>query len=153
MLTPKLLFMKTIEERTENLIEVEKSKFLAIACPITAVEEFEEIIKNLRKEYKKARHVVYAYRIGDKSKSNDDGEPKGTAGRPLLELLHKKDLNYIALFVVRHFGGVKLGASRLLRTYVNAGNEALNKCRVIEICKGQLLTNEKICNFDNTYKI
>jgi len=124
--------MKTITSRTENLIEVEKSKFLAIACPINAVEEFEEILKFLKKEYKKAKHIVYAYRIADKSKSNDDGEPKGTAGRPLLELLHKRDLNYIALFVVRHFGGVKLGASRLLRTYVGAGNEALNKCEIIE---------------------
>lgn len=124
--------MKTITSKAENLIEVEKSKFLAIATPMNSTEDFEEMIKFLKKEYKKARHIVYAYRIGDKSKSNDDGEPKGTAGRPLLELLHKKDLNNIALFVIRHFGGVKLGASRLLRTYVNAGNEALNKCVVID---------------------
>ena len=124
--------MKTIASRSENLIEVEKSKFLGIATPINSVEEFDEQLKLLKKENKKARHIVYAYRIGKKSKSNDDGEPKGTAGRPLLELLHKKDLNYLALFVIRYFGGIKLGASRLLRTYVKAGNEALNKCEIIE---------------------
>ena len=124
--------MKTIANRSENLIEVEKSKFIGIATSINSVEEFDEQLKLLKKENKKARHIVYAYRIGEKSKSNDDGEPKGTAGRPLLELLHKKDLNYLALFVIRYFGGIKLGASRLLRTYVKAGNEALNKCEIIE---------------------
>ena len=124
--------MKTIANRSENLIEVEKSKFIGIATSINSVDEFDEQLKLLRKENKKARHIVYAYRIGEKSKSNDDGEPKGTAGRPLLELLHKKDLNYLALFVIRYFGGIKLGASRLLRTYVKAGNEALSKCEIIE---------------------
>ena len=124
--------MKIIKNKVENLIEVDKSKFIAIAAPINSIDEFDELLKFLKKDNKKARHVVYAYRIGENSKSNDDGEPKGTAGRPLLELLHKKDLNYLALFVIRYFGGIKLGAGRLLRTYVKAGNEALNKCEIIE---------------------
>ena len=91
------------------------------------------MLKSLQKEHKKARHIVYAYRIGTKSKSNDDGEPKGTAGRPLLELLHKKDLNNLVLFVVRYFGGTKLGAGRLLRTYVSAGVEVINTAELIEL--------------------
>lgn len=125
--------MQTIAKNYENKIEVEKSKFIGLLFPLANEDEFKEILKSLQKEHKKARHIVYAYRIGTKSKSCDDGEPKGTAGRPLLELLHKRDLNNLVLFVVRYFGGIKLGAGRLLRTYVNAGVETLNKAELIEM--------------------
>lgn len=125
--------METIKSSYEARIEVEKSKFIGLLFPLHDEEEFKQILKSLQKEHKKARHIVYAYRIGTKSKSNDDGEPKGTAGRPLLELLHKKDLNNLVLFVVRYFGGIKLGAGRLLRTYVSAGVEVINKAELIEL--------------------
>ena len=125
--------METIKSNYEARIEVEKSKFIGLLFPLHNEEEFKQILKSLQKEHKKARHIVYAYRIGTKSKSNDDGEPKGTAGRPLLELLHKKDLNNLVLFVVRYFGGIKLGAGRLLRTYVSAGVEVINKAELIEL--------------------
>ena len=125
--------METIKSNYEARIEVEKSKFIGLLFPLHNEEEFKQILKSLQKEHKKARHIVYAYRIGTKSKSNDDGEPKGTAGRPLLELLHKKDLNNLVLFVVRYFGGIKLGAGRLLRTYVSAGVEVINKVELIEL--------------------
>ena len=82
---------------------------------------FKKELAKIQKEHSKARHVVYAYRIDQKTKSCDDREPKGTAGRPLLELLLKKDLNKVALVVVRYFGGSLLGAGRLLRTYVQSG--------------------------------
>ena len=68
-----------------------------------------------------------------KSKSSDDGEPKGTAGHPLLELLYKKDINNVALLVVRYFGGTLLGASRLLRTYLQAGVDVINASELISI--------------------
>ena len=125
--------MQTIKNNYQTKIEVEKSKFIGLLFPLNNEEQFKEILKGLQKEHKKARHIVYAYRIGTKSKSCDDGEPKGTAGRPLLELLHKKDLNNLVLFVVRYFGGIKLGAGRLLRTYVNAGVEVLDKAELIEM--------------------
>lgn len=125
--------MQTINNNYQSKIEVEKSKFIGLLFPLKTEEEFKEILKSLQKEHKKARHIVYAYRIGTKSKSCDDGEPKGTAGRPLLELLHKKDLNNLVLFVVRYIGGVKLGAGRLLRTYVNAGVEVINQAELIEM--------------------
>lgn len=125
--------MKTVNNSYQTKIEVEKSKFIGLVYPLTSEEQFKEILKSLQKEHKKARHIVYAYRIGQKSKSCDDGEPKGTAGRPLLELLHKKELNNLVLFVVRYFGGIKLGAGRLLRTYVNAGVEVLNSAELIEL--------------------
>ena len=110
----------------QQQIEVMKSKFIAYLLPLNNEEEFKPILANLRKEHKKARHIVYAYRVGMKSKSCDDGEPKGTAGHPLLELLYKKDINNVALLVVRYFGGTKLGAGRLLRTYLQAGIDVVN---------------------------
>ena len=82
----------TIKESTIQQIEVMKSKFIAYLIPLKQEEDFKPILADLRKEHKKARHIVYAYRVGMKSKSCDDGEPKGTAGHPLLELLYKKDL-------------------------------------------------------------
>ena len=107
------------------LTEVMKSKFIAILFPVDDPETFKKELAKIQKEHSKARHVVYAYRIDNKTKSCDDREPKGTAGRPLLELLLKKDLNKTALVVVRYFGGTLLGAGRLLRTYVQSGVNVL----------------------------
>ena len=123
----------TIKENYQQQIEVMKSKFIAYLLPLNNEEDFKPILANLRKEHKKARHIVYAYRVGMKSKSCDDGEPKGTAGHPLLELLYKKDINNVALLVVRYFGGTKLGAGRLLRTYLQAGIDVINKCALIAL--------------------
>ena len=121
----------TIEKETTNLIEVMKSKFIAYLIPLKNEEDFKPILANLRKEHKKARHIVYAYRVGMKSKSCDDGEPKGTAGHPLLELLYKKDLTDVALLVVRYFGGTLLGAGRLLRTYLQAGINVIDNSTMV----------------------
>ena len=120
----------TVKENYQQQIEVMKSKFIAYLLPLNSEEEFKITLANLRKEHKKARHIVYAYRVGMKSKSCDDGEPKGTAGHPLLELLYKKDINNVALLVVRYFGGTKLGAGRLLRTYLQAGIDVINKAEL-----------------------
>ena len=121
----------TIDKQVVNQIEVMKSKFLAYLIPLKSEEEFKPLLANLKKEHKKARHIVYAYRVGTKSKSCDDGEPKGTAGHPLLELLYKKDLTDVALLVVRYFGGTKLGAGRLLRTYLQAGIDVIDAANLI----------------------
>ncbi len=123
----------TVSQNVVKQIEVMKSKFIAYVFPLNKEEEFKDILANLRKEHKKARHIVYAYRYNVKSKSCDDGEPKGTAGHPLLELLYKKDINNVALLVVRYFGGTLLGAGRLLRTYLQAGVDAINECDLILI--------------------
>ena len=123
----------TIEKENISQIEVMKSKFIAYLVPLKNEEDFKPLLANLRKEHKKARHIVYAYRIGVKSKSYDDGEPKGTAGHPLLELLYKKDLTDVAILVVRYFGGTKLGAGRLLRTYLQAGINVVDSCALITL--------------------
>ena len=121
----------TINKPVVKQIEVMKSKFIAYLFPLEKEDNFKTMLANLRKEHKKARHIVYAYRVGMKSKSCDDGEPKGTAGHPLLELLYKKDINNVALLVVRYFGGTLLGAGRLLRTYLQAGIDAVNESELI----------------------
>ena len=125
--------MLTVNSRFIKTTEVMGSKFIAILFPLTDDADFKEILTNVKKEFNKARHYVYAYRVGQKSKSNDDSEPKGTAGRPLLELLHKKNMNNCAIIVVRYFGGTKLGASRLLRTYVQSGVNVINVSELVEI--------------------
>ena len=122
-----------VKDSVIEQIEVMKSKFIAYLIPLKQEEDFKPLLANLRKEHKKARHVVYAYRVNMKSKSSDDGEPKGTAGHPLLELLYKKDINNVALLVVRYFGGTKLGASRLLRTYLQAGVDVINTSELIAL--------------------
>ena len=123
----------TILEKSTGYVELLKSKFYSYAIPVSDVEEFKAILESIRKDNPKAKHVVYAYRIGMNSKSNDDKEPKGTAGRPLLELLTKKNLVNAAIIVVRYFGGSELGASRLLRTYLASGVDALNHAQIVEL--------------------
>ena len=122
----------TIKEEKTTLTENMKSKFYATAFPVSDVEVFKKHLEEIRKDNPKARHVVYAYRIGMNSKSCDDKEPKGTAGRPILELLNKKELVDVAIVVVRYYGGVQLGAGRLLRTYLNSAISVLNECEIIE---------------------
>ena len=123
----------TVKEETFSYLEVMKSKFTAFIIPTKDIDSFKQRLEEIRKANPKARHIVYAYRIGVNSKSTDDGEPKGTAGRPILELLIKKNLNYVSLIVVRYYGGTQLGAGRLLRTYLNSAIEAINKAEIIEL--------------------
>ena len=123
----------TVTNESVGFVEVLKSKFTAFLFPCDDVEIFKKRLEEIRKANPKAKHIVYAYRIGVDSKSTDDREPKGTAGRPLLELLNKKNLNNAALIVVRYFGGSELGASRLLRTYVASGVDAINKASIVEM--------------------
>ena len=122
--------MLLVNDTYQVTVEEMKSKFIAILMPISSADDFKLKLKAIQKEHHKARHIVYAYRIDNTYKSTDDGEPKGTAGRPILELLLKKDVNNIALVVVRYFGGTKLGAGRLLRTYVKSGVEVLKKAGI-----------------------
>lgn len=124
--------MKTVTQTYQSNLEVMKSKFISILMPLNNPDDFKTILKGLQKEHSKAKHIVYAYKVGNKSKSYDDQEPKGTAGRPLMELLLKKELDNVALIVVRYFGGIKLGAGRLLRTYVQAGVNVVNIAEIIE---------------------
>ena len=108
-------------------IEEKKSKFIAYYYQLDDIEEVKLILENLRKEHKKARHIVYAYRFGNTAGKSDDKEPSGTAGLPLYNLLEKNNLNNSLLAVVRYFGGTKLGAGPLARAYNKAGSLAIKK--------------------------
>lgn len=109
-----------------NTIEIKKSKFVAYLYDIDEISEIKEILKNIKYEHKKAKHIVYAYKFGSTAGKSDDKEPSGTAGTPLYNLLEMNNLNNKLLIVVRYFGGVKLGAGPLLRAYKNAGVSVLN---------------------------
>lgn len=113
-------FMRLIKE---SIYEIKKSKFYAFSYEVNNLEDIKIILDNLKKEHKKARHIVYAYKIDGIEKKYDDGEPSGTAGLPLYNIINKKNLNHILIVVVRYFGGIKLGAGGLLRAYNTAGSD------------------------------
>ena len=107
----------------ESMYEIKKSKFYAFRYEVDTIEEINHILQEIKKNHKKAKHVVYAYKIDGIEKKYDDGEPSGTAGLPLYNIINKKNLNHILIVVVRYFGGIKLGAGGLLRAYNTAGSE------------------------------
>jgi len=118
---------KTIKEEIEASITEKKSKFICHIYHIESVEEAEKKLEEIRKKYHDARHNCYAYKIeeGDISKASDDGEPSGTAGMPILNILKKNNLTNVLAVVIRYFGGIKLGAGGLVRAYSNSIAEAL----------------------------
>ena len=125
---------KTIKNPSEGIYRDKGSKFLAFAYPFQKEEQLKEIIAKLKSEHPKANHHCYAYRLTpDRSifRANDDGEPSGTAGRPILNTLLSRDLTNILIIVVRYFGGTLLGVSGLINAYKQATEEALNKADVI----------------------
>ena len=125
--------MFTILEKNEITLLRDKSSFIGILVHATSVESAKQYLIDIKKEYPKAKHYCYAYSIGGAKKSSDDGEPSGTAGRPLLELLNKKEMDETLLVVVRYFGGVLLGASRLMSTYLETGVQVINSADIVEI--------------------
>ena len=106
-----------------NEIEIKKSRFITYLYELDDEAKVNDIIKSIKDEHEKARHVVYVYKINNTGKINDDGEPKGTAGMPIFNVLEKNDLNNVLIVVVRYFGGIKLGAGGLFRAYSNSASE------------------------------
>lgn len=112
-------------------LEASKSRFLGFAKYIETEEDATNFLNDLKKQYKDARHICYAYKLFNTSKASDDGEPSGTAGKPMLEIIDKLNLLNIIIVVVRYFGGVKLGAGRLLRTYSSCAIDTLKQNNVL----------------------
>ncbi len=125
--------MVTILERNEATIIRDRSQFIGVLIHVTSSKSVPEILKSIKNEYPKAKHYCYAYIINGAKKCSDDGEPAKTAGRPLLELLEKKSMDEVLLVVVRYFGGVLLGASRLMSTYLETGVEVIRTCDLVNI--------------------
>ena len=126
----------TIEKVAEGLYTEKRSKFISFAIPVNTIEDVQCELKTYQKKYFDARHVCYAYILGndgETSRSSDDREPSGTAGRPILGQLRSQNLTNILLIVVRYFGGTELGAANLGRAYKTAAADALTKAQITEI--------------------
>lgn len=125
----------TISQPGKAEYSEKRSKFLAFAFPVTNTDEVKELVLQYEKEYYDARHVCYAYMLGAERtlfRAVDNGEPSGTAGRPILGQINSAELSDILIIVVRYFGGVKLGTSGLINAYKIAAAEAIQNCEVIE---------------------
>ncbi|MDU1903715.1 MAG: YigZ family protein [Dysgonomonas sp.] len=126
---------KTINGVAKGLFTEKKSKFISFAIPVQNVDEIKDEIQNYRKEYYDARHVCWAYMLGSERKefrANDDGEPSGTAGKPILGQINSNELTDILVIVIRYFGGIKLGTSGLIVAYKEAAAEAIKNAEIIE---------------------
>lgn len=114
-----------MKKLSESLIENKKSKFIGIMYEISSAEEVTSILNELKKEHKKARHICYAYKIGNISKKSDDKEPGGTAGKPILDVIEFNNLSNTLIVVIRYFGGTLLGRGLLTRSYSNAASSLI----------------------------
>lgn len=141
---------KTIAQNAESLVVEKKSKFIGNVYSVETIEEAEKIIEQTKKKYHDARHNCYAYRIIEEDriieKQNDDGEPSGTAGAPMLNILTKKNLNNVLIIVTRYFGGILLGTGGLVKAYSDASIQAIEKAKEIEKEKGYIV--EVITEYD-----
>lgn len=126
---------RTIKNISKSIYTEKRSKFLAFAIPVESVDEVKTIVSEYQKEYYDARHVCYAYMLGAERldfRANDNGEPSGTAGKPILGQINSNELTNILVIVVRYFGGIKLGTSGLIVAYRQAAADAIAEAEVIE---------------------
>jgi len=126
---------KTILKTAQAEIIEKKSKFIGTAMPVETQEEAEHFINSIRKKYYDATHNVFAYQIGQKNelqRSSDDGEPSGTAGKPILDILKNEDIKNTAIVVTRYFGGTLLGTGSLVRAYSKCAKDTLVASEIIE---------------------
>lgn len=150
---------KTIYQEAEVTEIVKKSKFISYVKPVESVEEANEFINMIKKKHWNASHNVPVYVLGDNfqvQKFSDDGEPSGTAGLPILDILKKEGITNVVVVVTRYFGGVKLGTGGLVRAYSHCAKLALEEARIIEMVEYQSVSviisytlNGKFQNFIN----
>lgn len=124
----------TLKETSQGLYKEKGSKFIAIAAPVASADEVRYQLETLRKRYHDARHHCFAYRLGEEPyeiRYNDDGEPSGTAGKPIFGQILSFDLTNVLIVVIRYFGGVKLGTGGLIQAYRAAARDALDNGTII----------------------
>ncbi|MBO0656097.1 YigZ family protein [Streptomyces triculaminicus] len=134
---------RTVAREGVHEIEINKSRFICALAPAATEEEAQAFIARIRKEHPTARHHCWAYVIGAEGsvqKASDDGEPGGTAGVPMLQMLLRRDMRYVVAVVTRYFGGVKLGAGGLIRAYGGAVGEALDTVETVTRRRFRLVT-------------
>ena len=140
----------TIKNESQGLFKDKGSKFLSFAFPVDSVDSAMGHIDIVRRKYFDARHVCYAYMLGygrDTYRVNDDGEPSGTAGRPILGQINSKSLTDVLIVVVRYFGGTFLGTSGLINAYKMAALDAIENTQIVEIPIERRFTVS--CQYDN----
>ena len=125
--------MKTIKEAVKCEINVKKSQFICSLFPTKNKKESKEIIQKLNEQYSNATHNCTAYVVSDGEGFDDDGEPGGTAGKPMINVLRKNELHNVTAVVTRYFGGIKLGAGGLVRAYSKSVMEAVGEAEIVEI--------------------
>lgn len=135
--------MKAIKQSVSAEIAEKKSKFIGYLYCIESVQEAEKKIEEIRKKYHDAKHHCFAYRVLENNciieKASDDGEPSGTAGAPMLQILSKNDLVNVLAIVTRYFGGILLGTGGLVRAYSQAVNDGLKKAEILILEQGEKL--------------
>lgn len=131
--------MQTIKENIVDKYEIKQSKFITLLYKINSIDDINMYLQEVKNNYKDATHYCYAYKFNGSQKFSDDGEPGGTAGLPIVEVLNKKNINNVLCIVVRYFGGIKLGAGGLVRAYTKAVCNAIDKCQIIILDKGYLI--------------
>ncbi|KZX14542.1 YigZ family protein [Methanobrevibacter curvatus] len=143
--------MKTIAKIEEKEIVINKSRFVTRLFPVKDKTELKKIIEEISTTHKDATHNCTAYILKKEEGSNDDGEPGGTAGRPMLNVLKMNELNYVLAIVTRYFGGIKLGAGGLVRAYSKSVQEALNLAEIIHL--KQCLTYNLLFDYSNIKQV
>ena len=143
--------MYSILSKTTTLLEINKSKFYCELIPINSLNDIDNIINDIKDEYKSATHYCYAYIFDNTKRFSDDGEPGGTAGMPILNVLEQNNLNHVLAVVIRYFGGIKLGAGGLVRAYTNSVSDTINNSKIIELIEGKQISIE--FTYDNSKQI
>lgn len=128
--------MLTIKENIVSEVIINKSKFITYLYKINNEEDAKKIINDLWDEHKTATHICTSYIIENIVRCNDDGEPSGTAGKPILNVLENNNIDYVLCCIVRYFGGIKLGAGGLIRAYSKCTSEALKCATLINLLDG-----------------
>lgn len=128
--------MKVIKENISNELIIKNSKFITLLIKINEDASINDLLQKIRINYPSATHYCYAYITKDSKKSSDDGEPGGTAGLPMLNVLIKNDLTNILAVTIRYFGGIKLGAGGLVRAYTKSLTKALENTKLITLEEG-----------------
>ncbi len=123
----------SIAQETETETVIHKSLFIAKAVPINSEKEAKTELDRIRLRHREANHNVFAYRLGRVERFSDDGEPSGTAGRPVLEVLRKAEINNVLVVVTRYFGGILLGAGGLVRAYRQSAKSGLDQAGRVKL--------------------
>lgn len=129
--------MLSIKKHINGELIIDKSKFITDIYRIDDLNDIDDYLNNAKRKYKDATHYCYAYIFDNDRKCSDDKEPNGTAGKPILDVLEKNNLNHVLCIVTRYFGGTKLGAGNLLRTYSKSVSSCIDKLNIVQLVLGK----------------